>query len=404
MAEIKDLFQERKKRQQDKNKNLDYKEVIRAHRLSVFIKTVIICAVVIGLIVVLNITWKEKIFTDVTITESTPLSIVTGANTRNLDGNILIYSKDGASCLDAKGKAVWNESFEMQSPVVSVCNSTVAIGDYNGREIYVANKEKTLGTIKTNLPIRSIAVSDTGEVVAALDDSDVIRINVYDGTTDTSESIVHGKATMNKSGYPISISLSPNGKLMMVSYFYVDSGSMKSSLAFYNFGDVGDNKVDNLVSGFDYVDTVIPYVQFMDNDSAFGVSDDRIVFFQGGEIPNNVATGLLEEHVLGIYHGSDYMGLVYLDTSGETMYRMDVYGSTGNKLSSIHFDTEYTDIVFNKDQVIIYGGFELNIYSVKGTVKYSGILDDSLNLLIPGKSAYKYTILTGNDLEQIELN
>lgn len=404
MAIIKDFLSERKLKQQDRDKNLNYKEKIRAHKLSVFLKGTLVCVVVVGLIVILNLTWKEKVFTDITITESLPLSVVTGASVRNLDGAILIYSKDGASCLDTKGKPIWNESFEMQSPIVSVCNNTVAIGDYNGREIYVANNEKTMGTIKTNLPIRSLAVSKTGEVVAILDDSDVIRINIYDGTSDTSESIVHGKASMNKSGYPLSISLSPNGKLMMISYFYVDSGSMKSSLAFYNFGDVGDNKVDNLVSGFDYVDTVIPYVQFMDNDSAFGVSDDRLVFFQGGEIPSNISTALLEEHVQGIYYGAEYMGLVFLDTTGENTYRLDVYNASGAKLSSIGFDTEYTNILFNRDQVVIYGGFECNIYTVKGTQKYAGMLDDNISLLLPTNSAYKYTLLTGNKLEQIEFN
>ena len=176
-----DFFKEKEKRQQDSD--IDYRERIRAHRLSVFAKTVTICAGLVLLLVVMNVLWKSKTFTDLSIQNTYPVSVVAGATARNLNGYLLISSKDGVSCIDDKGKAIWNQSYEMQSPIVATCGSTVAIGDYNGRTIYVANKEKILGTVKTNLPIRSVAVSDNGVVAAVLDDTDVIRIYIYDGNT-----------------------------------------------------------------------------------------------------------------------------------------------------------------------------------------------------------------------------
>ena len=402
MAVIKDFFTEREKRQQ--NNDLDYKEKIRAHKLFVVIRTVVGLVLFIAIVAVSNIAYKEKTYSGTIVTSSVPVSVVTGAVPLNLDGNLLIYSKDGASCIDSKGKAIWNESYEMQSPIVSVCKGTVAIGDYNGRTVYVANKNKTLGVIETNLPIRGVAVSDNGVVATVLDDSNVIRIYVYDGNENTDTPIVEAKATMNKSGYPISVSLSPNGKIMMISYFYVDSGEMKSSVSFYNFGEVGSNEIDNFVSGYDYAGALLPYVQFMDNDSSFGIADDRIVFFKGDEIPENRATSLLSEEVIGVYHNSNYVGLVYTDTTGEYTYRLDVYNGNGDKLSSINFNIDYTDIIFNKDQVMIYGGDECSIYTVKGDEKFSGLFNSNINLLIPTSSQYKYMVVTGSSLDTVELN
>lgn len=402
MAVIADFFKEKSKRQL--NSDLDYREKIRAHKLSVFLRTAAFFVAVIAIVVVSNVTYKNKNFTGISVTSSLPLSVVTGATAVDLNGSILIYSKDGASCMDSKGKAIWNESYEMQSPILAKCGGTVALGDYNGRAIYVANNNKILGTIKTNLPIRSISVSENGVVAAVLDDSDVIRIYVYDGNTNTETPIVEAKATMNKSGYPISISLSPNGKIMMVSYFYVDGGEMKTSVSFYNFGEVGSNKTDNFVSGFDYAGSLIPYVMFMDNDSAFALGDDRMVFYSGDEIPGIKATALLDTNVTSVYHSTDYVGLVYLNTGAESTYRMDIYNSLGTKQSSIYFDTDYTDIVFNKDQVIIYGGDECGIYTVKGAEKFVGRFDTNIGLMIPTASQYRYIVVTGNDLEIIELN
>lgn len=401
MAVIKDFFKEKRKRQQN---NLDYKERIRAHKLSVFMKTVVSLTAIIVFIVLMNTFYNEKTYSSISVINSIPVSVVNGATAMDLNGSLLIYSKDGASCMDSKGKAIWNESYEMQRPLVDICGDTVAIGDYNGRTVYVANKDKILGTVRTNLPIRDLAVSDNGVVAAVLDDADVIRIYVYDGNTDTETPIVEAKATMNKSGYPISISLSPNGKIMMVSYFYVDSGQMKSSVSFYNFGEVGSNEVDNFVSGYDYAGSLLPYVQYMDNDSAFGIADDRIVFFSGDEIPENRATSLLDSNVLGAYHNSNYIGLVYNDTTGEYTYKLDVYNENGNKISTIQFNIEYTDIVFNKDQVIIYGGSDCNIYNVKGAERFSGKFDSDVNLVIPLNSMNRMLLITKEEMNTVELN
>ena len=259
------------------------------------------------------------------------------------------------------------------------------------------------GTVKTNLPIRSFCVSENCVVAAVLDDADVIRIYVYDANEDTETPIIESRVTMDKSGYPVSITLSPNGKLMAISYLYVDNGSIKSSVAFYNFGEVGKNESDNYVSGYDYIDTIIPYVQFMDNDSAFAVSDDRIVFFQGAERPASVASNFIEEEVQSIYYSENYVGLVFINQSGESAYRLDVYNASGSKIHSQLFDIEYTDIVFNKDQIIIYNDMDCQICSIKGVDKFTGEFDKSTCLVIPTASIYKYITVTMDSVDTIEL-
>ena len=56
---------------------------------------------------------------------------------------------------------------------------------------------------------------------------------------------------------------------MGVSYFYVDGSSMRSSVTFYNFGGVGENTTDHIVSSYDYADAVVPIVEFVNAESAF---------------------------------------------------------------------------------------------------------------------------------------
>ncbi len=402
MSNVRDYLKEREKRL-GVSQPVNYKDKIKSHKLTILYRAALVIVLIAAVAVFLVVQWKNKVFSESVVVSSTPVTIVQGAMVENLGGNILLYSKDGASCIDAKGNALWNQTFEMQEPMLSVCNNVAAIGDYNGRTVYVVSSTGQLGTVNTNLPIRKICVSQSGVVAAVLDDAEVTRILLYNGNENTDTSIVDIKATMDKSGYPMSLSLSPNGKLLAISYLHVNSGEMKSSVAFFNFGEVGKNESDNYVSGYDYPDTVIPYVQFMNNSAAFAVSDDRIVFFEGGEKPANKATTLLNEEVQGIYYNEDYVGLVFHNQTGESAYRLDVYNTAGTKIHSQLFDMEYTDIIFSRDQVIIYNDMDCKICNMSGVDKFTGTFEKPSSLLVPTSSNYKYVSVTSNSVDVIEL-
>ena len=402
MSNVRDYLKEREKRL-GVSQPVNYKDKIKSHKLTILYRAALVIVLIAAVAVFLVVQWKNKVFSESVVVSSTPVTIVQGAMVENLGGNILLYSKDGASCIDAKGNALWNQTFEMQEPMLSVCNNVAAIGDYNGRTVYVVSSTGQLGTVNTNLPIRKICVSQSGVVAAVLDDAEVTRILLYNGNENTDTSIVDIKATMDKSGYPMSLSLSPNGKLLAISYLHVNSGEMKSSVAFFNFGEVGKNESDNYVSGYDYPDTVIPYVQFMNNSAAFAVSDDRIVFFEGGEKPANKATALLNEEVQGIYYNEDYVGLVFHNQTGESAYRLDVYNTAGTKIHSQLFDMEYTDIICSRDQVIIYNDMDCKICNMSGVDKFTGTFEKPSSLLVPTSSNYKYVSVTSNSVDVIEL-
>ena len=52
---------------------------------------------------------------------------------------------------------------------------------------------------------------------------------------------------MDSPGYPMDLSLSPDGMMMAVAYVYLENGQIKSQVAFYHFGSAGKNQKDNLI-------------------------------------------------------------------------------------------------------------------------------------------------------------
>lgn len=399
MVNVRDYL--KKREQHDtKTQRVNYREKIKSHKFTIFYRSILILLLVVSVAAALIIQWKNKIYVDSVVVSSVETTMSRNGKIVPFEGYILTYSKDGASCIDAKGSAVWNETFEMQNPLIDICQNVVAIGDYNGRSIYVMNTESLLGQIVTNNPIRSFCVAANGVVAVVLDDSDVTLICLYDTQ---GEELVRFRTTMKESGYPFKVAISPNGKLVCVSYLFVDSGELKSSVAFYNFGAVGQNNTDNYVSGYDYLDVIVGYTHFLDDKTMFAVSDDRIMFFGGAQKPINIAESLLNEDVQQVFYGKEYVGLVFMSTDSSSRYRLDVYNKSGQLSRSIDFDMEYSDIVFHEDQIIIYNESECRIYNMNGVEKYAGYFEKAVSALMPSSSSYKYILITADSIDTIEL-
>lgn len=396
-ADIKNYLKEKEKRQKNQD---DYKKKIRKHKLTIVYRVLLAAAALGAALALVEVQAKRHIYTGYDTVSSVNRETSSDAIDVRLKNGILTYSKDGAHCTDAKGNVKWNQTYVIQDVKLATCGSVAAIGSYNGREIYVQNTEKQLGTITTTMPIRNITVADTGRVTATLADTDATWIMTYEA--DGSNSYT-GQAHMNDGGYPLSISLSPSGELLAVSYLYVDAGVVKSNVVFYNFGPVGANQSDYMVSAYTYSDLVVPKVQFMNNDTAFAAGDSRLMIFSGSQKPVTIGEYLYDEEIQSVFYSEKYVGLVFLSDQAETKYRMDVYNTSAAKVGSYYFDVDYTDIFFEEDAMVIYNESECQIFTTEGVEKYRGNFGKSVRLMLPAGGSYKYYLVTDNTIDTIQL-
>ncbi len=378
----------------------DYKKKLTRHRLAIFYRILLVFAIIAAVAGALYYNYQNMIYTDYDIIETLNYQEATTANYLSFNGNVLRYSQDGASAFNMENEMLWNQTYEMQSPMVDICDDYVALGDYKGTKVYVMNGSGLQGEIDTTLPVKKFCVSGNGNVAAVLEEGDVTWVRLFNKEGDN---IADDRTTMAKSGYPINVAISKDGIMVGISYLYIDSGDISSSIAFYNFGEVGQNEIDKLVSGYNYADTVIPYVKFMNGKTSFAVGDDKLEIYRGDQKPENIFELSLEEEVKSIYNNEDYIGLVYAEGTSEALYRLDVFDSSGALCLSKKFDLEYSDIIFNKDLVVIYNSNECVIYNMQGVEKYKGSFKNSVLTMIPMDSKTKYLLVSGSEMSEIQL-
>lgn len=373
----------------------------KKHKAERFYRIALIVMVVAAILTAYFVYEKTKVYTEYTITSSIARNISDGASILDFNGNILSYSKDGANSIDSEGKLLWNRTFDMQSPMVAMCGGMVAFSDYGGNVVYVQSEALESATISTDMPIRQIAVAESGYVAAVLSDASVTWIYLYDmnGTV-----IAYFRTTMEKSGYPVAIDISPNGELVCISYYSLDCNDIKSSVAFFNFGPVGQNNIDNYVSGYNYSDVLIPFVRFIDNETAVAISDERISTYGGEHKPVSISEMHIIDEIQSVYYGAGTVAVIYKNSSLDAKYRMEVYNSKGEISFQKEFDFDYAGVEISKDSVVLYGDNRLCISTLAGDEKYEGNYESPVLLVLPTVALNKYIVVTEDTIDTVEFN
>lgn len=395
MSEINETLKEKYE-----NTQRDFEKKIRRHRRAILYRIIIAIAIIIALVASAYYNYQRMVYTDYDVLKKISYPLASNAKYIKFGDNVLRYSQDGASAMNISNEMLWNETFEMQNPIVDTCGDYVAIGDYMGTTIYIYNSSGLQGSIDTSTPLKRFCVSGNGNVAVVLEDNEVTWVKLYDvnGTN-----IASDRTTMSKSGYPVGIDISDDGILLAVSYLFVDSGVLSSSVAFYNFGAVGQNEVDNLVSGYNYSGTVVSLVNFINADTGIAVGDNRFSIFKGSEKPESIFEKDIEGEILSVFHNDNMIVLVFEDEDGENKYIAEVYDDRGNLVMTQGFDMDYSNMSLFKDLLIIYNSEGCQIYNTSGLKKFDGKFKESAIMVIPEMTKTRYLIVYGDGMEEIKL-
>ena len=297
----------------------------------------------------------------------------------------LKVTRDGATYIDSSGKTIWNQSYEMNSPYVSISGDYCAIADQGKTAIYIMNKTGTTGQAETNLPITKISVAGTGVTYALLEDSKASYITVF--SKEGAALDISIKSVLDGDGYPVDIAVSPDGTELIASFASIENGTIQNKVIFYNLSEIGQNAGSNrVVGGFtdDFSGHLAGRVHFSDDTHAQAFYDGGIAFFStkvltSPELSQKVE---IEQTIQAITYADEYIGVITDNSDSETSadpYTLTVYRLNGQTVFSTPFQLNYTNFDIDQDRVLVYNNTTLQLYDMSGTLKYSGNIDTSIS-------------------------
>ncbi len=305
------------------------------------------------------------------------------------------YSKDGVAMTNKSGTVLWNQTYEMASPTMMSAGDYVAVGDIGANTIYIFNEYGQLGRVSTDVPIQEIQISEQGVVAAVLSDTSSNYINLYDKQGNSLGSI---KASLENTGYPLAIALSPDASKLAVSYLIVNSGSMQSRIVFYDFSDVeGDHLLDT-----QELEGLYPKAAFLDSREVVLFGEKGFVLYQADSKKIETQENF-ESEINSVFCTDQKLGFIFKNEDDNGKYRMEIYNKAGKKSSTYYFDLDYSGLTADDDEVILYNDEEMLIYQMGGRVRFRGTFNTAVTGVMPSWEDGLYWLIDDQSLREIRI-
>ena len=379
----------------------EYKQKIREHRLKILKRTLVTALIVFVIIAGLFLFLALRHYEDFDVNSTVERSDTAATIFEEFQGNILKYSNDGALYTDTYNERIWNQTYEMAKPTIDMCEDYLAIYDKKGTQIYIMTSQGLVSNIETTMTIEQVSIAAQGTVAVLMGDQSNSYLVVYDKN---GKELVNGAIYGEDGGYPIAIALSNDAIKLAVSMLDINDGNVKTMIAFYNFGSVGENEIDRIVSANSFSDMVIPQLDFVSDDRMVAYGDSEIAIFEGTQKPKLAQEIPLTGEAKSIFNNNKYVGVVYSNNDEKLTHHVAVYDMHGFTVMEKDFSQEYTEIGFlSNNEVCILNDHSCDIYTVRGIYKFHYDFDEELYKVISGGTGLNYTIILENSTEKVRL-
>lgn len=382
-----DTVIESEKSREDKSRNLK-------------IKVITIIGIVCALLLAIYLFYVYRTYNNYKVRKTIKIETGTNSQYQAFGEFVVKYSNDGISYINGT-ETIWNEAYEMKSPIVDVCGDYLAIADKNSNTIYIFNKKGKVGEVNTSYPIIKIEVAQQGVVAALLEEASANYIELYDKEGNL---IVSHKSLLSENGFPLSFSISNDGEKMMTSYLSIKEGSTENQVIFYNFSNVGKDEVDRVVGTFNqYGETIVPAVYFVSNEDAIAIGDNVLTIYKMKEKPTIRKEIKFDKEIQKVFYNEKYVGLIFENSKGDTPYKMEVYSLSGEKIMSKEIEMNLDHVKFAGKNVLMYDDVTCELISLKGVVKFKHVFTKQLDAIVPMESTNTFLLMTKNKIEEISL-
>lgn len=316
-------------------------------------------------------------------------------------GKTVEYNNDGIVYRDTDNELIWNQSFEMSTPMLSACESYLAVYDQGGTSIYIMTTTGLSKKIETSTPISTVCVASQGTVAVLMKEDNVSRVRLYDRK---GNELANGEFYVEKGSFPVDIALSYDAQKLAVDMLDVKEGKVSSTISFYNFGSVGQNEIDNNVGTYSYEDMFISEISYVAADRMVALSDTGFLVFEGTQKPSLKRQVDFEQEVQSVFCNNKYVGVTYTSTKAEGSWHIKVYDLSGNTAMENDTAIAYNRIEFlDRNEVCVRDEYSCEIYTIHSIRKFAYTFDQQLYKILSGSDSTTYTFVLSGETDEVRL-
>ncbi len=358
----------------------------------------IIAAMVIIAVFAYTVMSHRHLYTGYTITDSYEVEDIVGTRYEKLGSGFVKYGSDGVTYVTGRNETKWSTAYTIETPVTSICSNTMMIFEQQGYTVEVFNSDGVLGSYQTDFPIMRAEIAKNGVAALMLKDGEDARIRLTstDGTT-----LAEVKTTLEDQGYPLAMDLSSDAQNLMVSLAKIGSGTVDSSIAFYNFSSAAQTDDSHLVSLTEYRDEIFPYVCYASDKIPVAAGDSDIITFTTSKHPDEKKSIHISGEILSVFNDDEYIGVILSSDSATERYHMIVYNYSGKITADYTFAHGYSEVKMDSGEILLNDSGHIMAFTPTGVERLDADCDRQIAEFVKIPGFRKYTILTNSGMYRI---
>jgi hypothetical protein len=376
-------------------------ENIRQHRKKVLYRIIGIITLVALVVAIINLIYAVQKYDDYEVKSTIERESTNITKFKDFSDDILEYSNDGILCVTKNGTLIWNQSYEMASPIVETCEEYLVVYDQGGTQIYILSEEGLQKKIETTSSIQTVALAQQGTIAVLMKENNESGIKLFDKK---GNELANGKFYDAKGSIPVDIAISKDATKLAVSMVDVTGKAVSSSVTFYNFGTVGQSAIDNNVGTYSFEGILIPEIEYVSDNRMIALGTNTIIVFEGNQKPEIDREIEITEQVQSFFHNEKYIGLVYDNREQENVWHIQIMDMRGKTVTEWDTEIAYEKIEFlSNNEICITSKTECEIYTRLGTKKFSYTFDKEIYSIIANGKGQNYIFIFKETTEEVRL-
>ena len=382
----------------------DYEELrkhARERRKEIIKKAVKIALAILTLIIVIEIIYALRSFDSYEVRNVIERSRSSATQYINFNENLLEYSNDGISCIASNNEVVWNQSFEMLSPQIEICEGYLAVYDAGGTEVFVFTESGLQKNIETSSPIQAVCIAQQGTTAVLLKEDEKAQVKLFDIK---GNELANGVFYNKQGAFPIDIALSFDATKLAVDLVDVNGGMINTTIQFFNFGSVGQSEIDNNVGSFTFENILVPEIRYVSNSKMVGLGTGKLLVFDGAQKPKLSQEIMIEEEILSCFYNEDYVGIVYDNVEEGKYCHVKVMDFYGRAVMENDIDIVYDTIEFlENNEICVRNETECQIFTRHSIKKFEYVFDKEIYKILSSDDGERYTFIFKDTIEEVKL-
>lgn len=380
------------------------KRKIKRHKIKKGLLFIVLFAFILVAAGVLLYIFKNKNYNSYTVVKAIKRKDSISSEYYKGDKFLYKYSRDGIFAMNQSGDILWSGAYNMNNPQIASCGNYTVVADIGGKDIMVYEADGTSRELNIMYTISKVQIANQGVTAVLAEQGDADHILIYNPFNNTKSLIYDFRTIAQKDGFPVDISLSKDGTKLVTSYLFVNNGEEQSTVTFYNLGEVGENKTNRITGAFPYKKSIVPRVEFINNNTVCVYKDNGFVLFQMKQLPEKICDIKFKENIKSSFSSTKYIGFVLENLSGEKKYKTVLYNLHGKKKLDIDIDYNYNKVLIEDEDILFHSDLDGHILRTNGQEKFHGTFEQKVSYFFSTGKINRYLLIDDQQIQRIKLS